>query len=119
MLHILGHSGQEVLVGGLGQVGLFGTVMEVVGEAGQGVHSGQGVFIGEVVDPVESGQAVSTRDVGQGGQEGGTGQGVHSGQVVTVGQEGGAGQGVHSGQVVSTRGLGDSGQEGQVQVEGV
>ena len=115
MLHILRHSGQEVLVGDLGQVGLFGTVMEVVGEAGQGVHSGQG----EVVDSVESGQVVSTRDVGQGGQEGGTGQGVHSVQVVTVGQEGGAGQGVHSGQVVSTRGLGDSGQEGQVQVEGV
>ena len=61
------------------------------------------MFIGEVVDSVESGQVVSTRDVGQGGQEGG------------------AGQGVHSGHVVSTREL-DSGQEvdsGQVQVEGV
>ena len=75
MLHILGHLGQEVLVGGLGQVGL---VMEVVGETGQGVHSGQGVFIGEVVDSVESGQVLSTRVVGKGGQEGGAGQGVHS-----------------------------------------
>ena len=69
------------MIGGLGQVGLFIHVMEVVGEVGQGVYSGQGVFIGEVVDSV---QVVSTRDVAQGGQEGGTGQGGHSEQVVTV-----------------------------------
>ena len=58
------------------------------------------MFIGEVVDTLESGHVVSTIVVGQEGQEGGIGQGV---QVVTVGHEGDAGQGVHSGQVGVTQ----------------
>ena len=44
MLGILGHSGQVVLVGQVGNV------LQLVGELGQGVHSGQVVSIGEIED---------------------------------------------------------------------